>query len=86
MIYLTDLIFIFIAQIGKYIHLRPILDKDTDVWVDVLVYLPDSDSQDGVYLEKPKEIEWYELNEFTTEYPVSDMVIQEQFENYRKIT
>ena len=78
--------FIFIAQIGKYIHLRPILDKDTDVWVDVLVYLPDSDSQDGVYLEKPKEIEWYELNEFTTEYPVSDMVIQEQFENYRKIT
>ena len=52
--------FLLRAQIGKYIHLVSKEDLSTDIYIDTLVYLPDDDDNDeGVYLDKPHEINWY---------------------------
>ena len=74
--------FTLVANIGKFLHLKPNDDLNTDIWVDMSIYLPDGDSSEGVYLVKPAELAWYNLNEYDTEYPISNLKIQELHDNW----
>ena len=76
--------FKLIAQIGKYLHLKLLDDSTIDIWIDMSIYNPDNDSDKGVFIEKPREIEWYTIYEVMPEssFPLNRIMINDHYSQF----
>ena len=50
----------------------------------MIVYNPDNDSEEGVFIEKPSEIEWYTIYEVMPEsnFPLNRDMINDHYSQY----